>query len=200
MGTKKSHGSNYSWTTPPRHLKMRNWTSLNTVMHRNNMEMKISTSFKEENYDIFMRLMERMVARNMPFLENLYRAFLSNDTIEDFTLILTRMAGITDKPVRISSIQVVEEMSRVRHLHTRDYLRQNSRNVSPIHTVSQVQLKESENWTHILISLEEATRQTISQNIKKKKKKKNMGEKIKIFHKSIHKTPLNMRRHHIDMK
>jgi hypothetical protein len=85
--------------------------------------------------------MERMVARNILFSENLHRVFLSKDAAEDFTLILTRMAGFTDKPVRVSSTHMIEEMSRVRHLHTRDYLRQNGRNESSIHPVSQVQLK-----------------------------------------------------------
>ncbi len=73
-----------------------------------------------EFYDIFIRPMERMMARNIAFNENLYRAFLSKDATEDFTIILTRMAGFSEKPERVSSSQVIEKMSRLRHLHTRD--------------------------------------------------------------------------------
>ena len=59
-----------------------------------------------------MRPKESMVARNMSFSEILHRAFLSKDGNEDFTLILIKMAGFTEKPVRVSSTQVIEEMLR----------------------------------------------------------------------------------------
>jgi hypothetical protein len=106
--------------------------------------------------------MERMMTRHMPFSENLYRAFLSKEAIEDFTVILTRATGFQKTLMRISSTQGIEEMSIVRHLHTRDYLRQNSRNETPIHSVSQVPIKESENLTYIPKNSEEAIRQTFS--------------------------------------
>jgi hypothetical protein len=61
-----------------------------------------------EFYDIFKRPIERMVARNMPFTENLHKAFLSKVATEDFTLILTRMVGLKNKPVRFSSTLVIE--------------------------------------------------------------------------------------------
>ena len=80
------------------------------------------------------------MARNMPFSENLYRVFLSSDATKDFIITLTRMAGFPETPVRVSSTQVIE-VSRVRHLNTRDYLSQNGRNESPIHPVSQIKLK-----------------------------------------------------------
>ena len=138
-----------------------------------------------EFYDIFIRPMERMMARNMPLSDNLYRACLSKDATEDFIIILIRMAGFAEAPVRLSSTQIIEEMSRVRHLHTRDYMRHNGRNESPIHPISQVQLKESENWTYIPVSAEETCRQTFSQNIQEIMKNENLDQQIETLHRSI---------------
>jgi hypothetical protein len=49
--------------------------------------------------------------------DNLHILFLSRDATVDFTTILTRMAGFLEKPVIVSSTQVMEETSRVRNLH-----------------------------------------------------------------------------------
>jgi hypothetical protein len=48
--------------------------------------------------------MEIMMARNMPISENLHTAFLSRDATEDFTIILARLAGLSNQPVSLEHL------------------------------------------------------------------------------------------------
>ena len=77
----------------------------------------------ETLYNIFIRPLERMFAADMPMNQKLMEAIKSKDGTTDLTTYIVKLVGWDATPFTLDASRMVEELSKIRALRSRDFYR-----------------------------------------------------------------------------
>jgi hypothetical protein len=91
-------------------------------------------------YDRFFRLLERLIAIDMPLHKRLLKALSSDTETDNLAKIFTKLAGLPGLPDHVRAAYVVEHMSGFRHLHSSAFTPLRATQTPPYRMVPQTKV------------------------------------------------------------